>query len=105
MITRSLQQNVSVVRCDSWSWTSAPTYLSWTSAATPYTLEHLAAYTETAARRGLSFSALSTNDHMVFSVPWLDGPTAFVAMIGRKVSWSNTWRVVARVSGSSLVGS
>ena len=53
----------------------------------------------------LSFSALSTNDHMVFSVPWLDGPTAFVAMIGRKVSWSNTWRVVARVSGSSLVGS
>ena len=46
----------------------------------PYTLEHLAAYTETAARLG--FSALSTNDHMVFSVPWLDGPTALAAVIG-----------------------
>jgi alkanesulfonate monooxygenase SsuD/methylene tetrahydromethanopterin reductase-like flavin-dependent oxidoreductase (luciferase family) len=46
----------------------------------PYTLEHLAEYTETAARLG--FSALSTNDHMVFSVPWLDGPTALAAVIG-----------------------
>ena len=46
----------------------------------PYTLEHLAAYTDTAARLG--FSALSVNDHMVFSVPWLDGPTALAAMIG-----------------------
>ena len=45
-----------------------------------YTLEHLAAYTDTAA--GLGFSALSSNDHMVFSVPWLDGPTALAAMIG-----------------------
>jgi alkanesulfonate monooxygenase SsuD/methylene tetrahydromethanopterin reductase-like flavin-dependent oxidoreductase (luciferase family) len=46
----------------------------------PYTLEHLVAYTQTAARLG--FSALSTNDHMVFSVPWLDGPTALAAVIG-----------------------
>src|SRR5439155_25571070 len=46
----------------------------------PYTLEHLTAYTDTAARLG--FSALSANDHMVFSVPWLDGPTALAAMIG-----------------------
>ncbi|MGA8369681.1 MAG: LLM class flavin-dependent oxidoreductase [Acidimicrobiales bacterium] len=46
----------------------------------PYTLEHLSAYTATAARLG--FSALSTNDHMVFSVPWLDGPTALAAVIG-----------------------
>ncbi len=45
-----------------------------------YSLEHLAAYTETAARLG--FKALSTNDHMVFSVPWLDGPTALAAVIG-----------------------
>jgi alkanesulfonate monooxygenase SsuD/methylene tetrahydromethanopterin reductase-like flavin-dependent oxidoreductase (luciferase family) len=45
-----------------------------------YSFEHLASYTETAARLGLS--ALSTNDHMVFSVPWLDGPTALAAMIG-----------------------
>jgi alkanesulfonate monooxygenase SsuD/methylene tetrahydromethanopterin reductase-like flavin-dependent oxidoreductase (luciferase family) len=46
----------------------------------PYTLDHLATYTETAARLG--FGALSANDHMVFSVPWLDGPTALAAMIG-----------------------
>ena len=46
----------------------------------PYTLDHLTAYTETAARLG--FSALSANDHMVFSVPWLDGPTALAAVIG-----------------------
>jgi alkanesulfonate monooxygenase SsuD/methylene tetrahydromethanopterin reductase-like flavin-dependent oxidoreductase (luciferase family) len=45
----------------------------------PYTLEHLADYTDTAARLG--FSALSVNDHMVFSVPWLDGPTVLAAMV------------------------
>jgi alkanesulfonate monooxygenase SsuD/methylene tetrahydromethanopterin reductase-like flavin-dependent oxidoreductase (luciferase family) len=45
----------------------------------PYTYEHLAGYTATAARLG--FSALSVNDHMVFSVPWLDGPTALAAMV------------------------
>jgi alkanesulfonate monooxygenase SsuD/methylene tetrahydromethanopterin reductase-like flavin-dependent oxidoreductase (luciferase family) len=47
----------------------------------PYTLEHLITYTETAARLG--FSALSANDHMVFSVPWLDGPTALAAIVGQ----------------------
>ena len=46
----------------------------------PYTLEHLVAYTETAARLG--FKALASNDHMVFSVPWLDGPIALGAVIG-----------------------
>ena len=45
----------------------------------PYTLDHLVAYTRTAA--GLGFSALSANDHMVFSVPWLDGPVALAAVI------------------------
>ena len=45
----------------------------------PYSLEHLTRYSETAAQLG--FSALSVNDHMVFSVPWLDGPTALAAMI------------------------
>ena len=45
----------------------------------PYTYEHLADYTRTAARLG--FHALSVNDHMVFSVPWLDGPTALAAML------------------------
>ncbi|MET0902029.1 MAG: LLM class flavin-dependent oxidoreductase [Acidimicrobiales bacterium] len=45
----------------------------------PYSLDHLAGYSEMAAQLG--FSALSVNDHMVFSVPWLDGPTALAAMI------------------------
>jgi probable F420-dependent oxidoreductase len=45
----------------------------------PYTLDHLVAYTKAAA--DLGFRALSVNDHMVFSVPWLDGPTALAAVI------------------------
>jgi alkanesulfonate monooxygenase SsuD/methylene tetrahydromethanopterin reductase-like flavin-dependent oxidoreductase (luciferase family) len=45
----------------------------------PYELSHLATYTRTAA--SLGFRALAVNDHMVFSVPWLDGPTALAAMI------------------------
>jgi alkanesulfonate monooxygenase SsuD/methylene tetrahydromethanopterin reductase-like flavin-dependent oxidoreductase (luciferase family) len=45
----------------------------------PYTLDHLVAYTNTAAQLG--FSALSVNDHMVFSVPWLDGPVALAAVM------------------------
>jgi alkanesulfonate monooxygenase SsuD/methylene tetrahydromethanopterin reductase-like flavin-dependent oxidoreductase (luciferase family) len=45
----------------------------------PYTLEHLATYTDTAARLG--FRALAANDHLVFSVPWLDGPTALTAVL------------------------
>src|SRR5258705_6165668 len=45
----------------------------------PYTLEHLVSYTQAAARLG--FSALAVNDHMVFSVPWLDGPVALAAVM------------------------
>ena len=45
----------------------------------PYTLEHLTSYADTAAQLG--FDALSVNDHMVFSVPWLDGPTALAAVL------------------------
>ena len=45
----------------------------------PYTLEHLCAYTDCAAQLG--FTALAANDHMVFSVPWLDGPTALAAVV------------------------
>ena len=45
----------------------------------PYTLDHLVAYTKAAAQLG--FSALSVNDHMVFSVPWLDGPVALAAVM------------------------
>jgi alkanesulfonate monooxygenase SsuD/methylene tetrahydromethanopterin reductase-like flavin-dependent oxidoreductase (luciferase family) len=50
----------------------------------PYTFRHLADYTDTAARLG--FSALSANDHMVFSVPWLDGPSALAAMVGHSAT-------------------
>ncbi len=45
----------------------------------PYTLDHLVSYTKAAAQLG--FRALSTNDHMVFSVPWLDGPIALAAVL------------------------
>src|SRR5205823_910883 len=45
----------------------------------PFTLEHLVEYTKTAEQLG--FSAVSVNDHLVFSVPWLDGPTALAAVM------------------------
>jgi alkanesulfonate monooxygenase SsuD/methylene tetrahydromethanopterin reductase-like flavin-dependent oxidoreductase (luciferase family) len=45
----------------------------------PYTLDHLTGYTKVAAELG--FTALSVNDHMVFSVPWLDGPVALAAVM------------------------
>jgi alkanesulfonate monooxygenase SsuD/methylene tetrahydromethanopterin reductase-like flavin-dependent oxidoreductase (luciferase family) len=45
----------------------------------PYTLEHLIAFTKTAVELG--FSALSVNDHMVFPVPWLDGPIALATVM------------------------
>jgi alkanesulfonate monooxygenase SsuD/methylene tetrahydromethanopterin reductase-like flavin-dependent oxidoreductase (luciferase family) len=48
--------------------------------AHPYTLEHLVEYAR--AARELGFSALAANDHLVFSVSWLDGPTALAAVIG-----------------------
>jgi alkanesulfonate monooxygenase SsuD/methylene tetrahydromethanopterin reductase-like flavin-dependent oxidoreductase (luciferase family) len=45
----------------------------------PFTLDHLTRYTDVAA--DLGFAAISTNDHLVFSVPWLDGPTALAAVL------------------------
>jgi alkanesulfonate monooxygenase SsuD/methylene tetrahydromethanopterin reductase-like flavin-dependent oxidoreductase (luciferase family) len=45
----------------------------------PFTLDHLIAYAETA--RELGFHALAVNDHLVFSRPWLDGPTALAAVL------------------------
>jgi probable F420-dependent oxidoreductase len=44
----------------------------------PY-LRHLMQYTETAERLG--FAALSVNDHLLFSRPWLDGPTALSSIL------------------------
>ena len=56
----------------------------------PYTLEHLLAYAETAEQLG--FQAVAANDHMVFAVPWLDGPTALAAVMARtrRVSLATT---------------
>jgi alkanesulfonate monooxygenase SsuD/methylene tetrahydromethanopterin reductase-like flavin-dependent oxidoreductase (luciferase family) len=45
----------------------------------PYTLDHLISYTKAAERLG--FAAVAVNDHMVFSVPWLDGPTALAVVL------------------------
>jgi probable F420-dependent oxidoreductase len=45
----------------------------------PFTLDHLITYAETAQQLG--FSALATNDHLIYSKPWLDGPTALAAVL------------------------
>jgi len=47
----------------------------------PWSLRGLLEYTETAERLG--FRALSVNDHLLFPRPWLDGPTALAAVLGR----------------------
>jgi probable F420-dependent oxidoreductase len=45
----------------------------------PPSLRHLMQYTGTAERLG--FAALSANDHLLFSRPWLDGPTALSSVL------------------------
>ena len=84
----------------------------------PFTLEHLVAYTETAAQLG--FRAVSVNDHLVFSVPWLDGPTALAAVMEHSgdmtlattvalavvrgpVPLAKTFGAIDRLSGGRLV--
>jgi probable F420-dependent oxidoreductase len=47
----------------------------------PFSLERLLAYAETAERLG--YQALSMNDHLVFSRPWLDGPTALAVVLAK----------------------
>ena len=44
-----------------------------------WTLSGLIEYAETAERLG--FSTLCANDHLLFSRPWLDGPTALSALL------------------------
>ena len=44
-----------------------------------FSVDHLVEYVETAT--ALGFDAVSSNDHMVFGVPWLDGPTALAAVV------------------------
>jgi len=45
----------------------------------PFTLDHLLGYARTAGQLG--FDMLCANDHLIFAVPWLDGPTALAAVI------------------------
>jgi alkanesulfonate monooxygenase SsuD/methylene tetrahydromethanopterin reductase-like flavin-dependent oxidoreductase (luciferase family) len=58
----------------------------------PFTLDHLIAYAETGQQLG--FRGLAANDHMVFSKPWLDGPTALAAVL----SHSGDMNLVTTVS-------
>ncbi|HZM40110.1 MAG TPA: LLM class flavin-dependent oxidoreductase, partial [Acidimicrobiales bacterium] len=44
----------------------------------PYTLDHLTGYARRAAELG--FVTLAANHHLVFDIPWLDGPTALAAV-------------------------
>jgi alkanesulfonate monooxygenase SsuD/methylene tetrahydromethanopterin reductase-like flavin-dependent oxidoreductase (luciferase family) len=46
----------------------------------PYSLDHLTGYARRAA--DLGFATLAANDHLVFAIPWLDGPTALAAVVG-----------------------
>ena len=45
----------------------------------PFTLDHLITYAETGQELG--FSGLAANDHLIYSKPWLDGPTALAAVL------------------------
>lgn len=47
----------------------------------PVSLERLLNYAEAAERLG--FQSLCANDHLVFSRPWFDGPTALAAVLTR----------------------
>src|SRR5258707_15337078 len=68
----------------------------------PYTLDHLVAYTKAAAQLG--FSALSANDHMVFSVPWLDGPVALAAVMEHSGEMTLATTVALAVVGGPGAG-
>ena len=50
----------------------------------PYTGSQLFSYARRAA--DLGFVTLAANDHLVFDVPWLDGPTALASVIGCSAS-------------------
>jgi alkanesulfonate monooxygenase SsuD/methylene tetrahydromethanopterin reductase-like flavin-dependent oxidoreductase (luciferase family) len=45
----------------------------------PFTLDHLITYAETGQELG--FHGLAANDHLIYSKPWLDGPTALAAVL------------------------
>jgi alkanesulfonate monooxygenase SsuD/methylene tetrahydromethanopterin reductase-like flavin-dependent oxidoreductase (luciferase family) len=45
----------------------------------PFTLDYLITYAETGQELG--FHGLAANDHLIYSKPWLDGPTALAAVL------------------------
>ena len=45
----------------------------------PFTLDNLITYAETGQELG--FHGLAVNDHLIYSKPWLDGPTALAAVL------------------------
>jgi hypothetical protein len=47
----------------------------------PWSLRRLLEHTKVA--EGLESRALAANDHLLFSRPWLDGPTALAAVPAR----------------------
>jgi alkanesulfonate monooxygenase SsuD/methylene tetrahydromethanopterin reductase-like flavin-dependent oxidoreductase (luciferase family) len=61
----------------------------------PYDGGELRVYARRAAELG--FSALGANDHLVFDVPWLDGPTALASVIDCSGSMSLTTTVALPV--------
>jgi alkanesulfonate monooxygenase SsuD/methylene tetrahydromethanopterin reductase-like flavin-dependent oxidoreductase (luciferase family) len=61
----------------------------------PYSLGHLTDYVDAARRLG--FAAVSANDHMVFAVPWLDGPTALAVALGHSGEMALTTTVALPV--------
>jgi alkanesulfonate monooxygenase SsuD/methylene tetrahydromethanopterin reductase-like flavin-dependent oxidoreductase (luciferase family) len=63
-----------------------------------FSVEHLVEYVEVAT--SLGFDAVAVNDHMVFEVPWLDGPTALAAV----VSCSGTAQLFTTVSNPVVRG-
>ena len=84
----------------------------------PYTLDHLIHYVETG--RQLGFRGVAANDHLVFSKPWLDGPTAIAAVLSHSgdmdlattvslpivrgpVSLAKTLAAIDRLSGGRLI--
>src|SRR5690606_36600749 len=56
------------------------------------TLNWLAAYVQTAEQLG--FQAVAANDHLVFSRPWLDGPTALAATL----AWTGSMTLMTTVA-------
>ena len=84
----------------------------------PYTLDHLIDYVETG--RQLGFRGIAANDHLVFSRPWLDGPTAIAAVLSHSgdmdlattvslpivrgpVQLAKTLAAIDRLSGGRLI--